>query len=427
MVRMLARIPLAWWILIAGIFGTGLGFAAPDFARQSAFLSNIFLRLIQSIIAPVLFGVLVRAIGGAGDLRSLGRLGWKSLVLFEVNTTIALLLGWFTAVIVQPGRGVHLAVAAMPEVTHAGFTATLEKVFPSSIVDAMARGDVLQIVVFCLLFGLAANMAREHGAVIVRFADAVAEVAFAYTRLIMYFAPVAVAAAMASTVAGNGSAALEGLARFVASSYAAQLLFLIAVLGGVLVLARVPLRPFAAAAREPFLVAFATTSSAAALPATLDHMERFGVPKRILGVVAPLSLSLHLTGSTIHLAMATLFVAQAAGMELSWGRQLLILATLKITSKGVAGIPRANFVILTGLFASYGIPAEGLTMLLGVDAIIDMIRTSVNVVGHCAAGPVLTRWEGEPLTPAASAASPVPPGQLPVEEHSRAPAHSNPR
>ncbi|MBL8173954.1 MAG: dicarboxylate/amino acid:cation symporter [Bryobacterales bacterium] len=396
---MLFRISLAWWILIAGAAGIVFGFAAPQWAKECVVLSNIFLRLIQSIIAPVLFGVLVRALGEAGELRSLGRLGWKSMVLFEVTTTIALLLGWCAVAIFEPGRGIALQVNAPPQAAQAAFATAIESVFPASIIDAMARGNVLQIVVFCLLFGLAVNTAGSRGRPVLAFANALAEAAFAYTRYVMYLAPFAVAAAMAATVAGSGTGALQGLARFVALAYAAQLLFLIVVLGGLLTLARVPLRAFAAAAREPFLVAFATTSSAAALPATLEHMERFGVPKRVLGFAAPLSLSLNLTGSTIHLAMCTLFVAQAAAMELSWGQQLALLATLKITSKGVAGIPRANFVILAGLFASHGLPAEGLTMLLGIDAIIDMMRTSVNVVGHCAAGPILAAWEPEPPQP----------------------------
>lgn len=414
--RMLARLSLPWWILIAGVLGIAFGFAAPQWAAQSVVVSNIFLRLIQSIIAPILFGVLVRAIGEAGELRTLGRLGWRSLLLFELTTTIALLLGWFTVALLEPGRGIDLAFAPPPQAAQTGIASALENVFPSSIIDAMARGNVLQMVVFCLLLGLAVNATGSKGAPVLRFADSLAEAAFAYTRYVMYLAPFAVAAAMGATVAANGANALHGLARFVAAAYGAQLFFLIVVLGGLLWISGVPLRAFAAAAREPFLVAFATTSSAAALPATLEHMERFGVPKRILGVVAPLSLSLNLTGSTIHLAMCTLFVAQAASMNLTLGRQILLLATLKITSKGVAGIPRANFVILAALFASYGLPAEGLTMLLGVDAVIDMIRTSVNVVGHCAAGPVLARWErGFAVT--APTPAPPPAKSLPPDPH----------
>jgi len=393
----LRQVSLAGWILIAAVAGIAIGFLHPDLARQLSLVSNIFLRLIKSIIAPVMFGVLVRAISNVGGLRECGRLGWKSLVYFEVSTTIALLLGWFTVLLVQPGAGVALA-AAPTGVAPAGIGALIEAAVPASIVDAMARGEVLQIVVFCFLFGAACNATGRKAEPVVSFVGAIADAAFRYTRYIMYLAPFAVGAALASTIANSGASALQGLAKFIASAYGAQLLFLIVVIGGSLFIARVPVRRFVAHAREPFLVAFATTSSAAALPSTLESMKRFGVPERILGLVAPLSLTLNLTGSTIHLAMATLFVAQAARIHLTFEQQLLILLTLKFTSKGVAGIPRANFVILTGLFSSFGLPAEGLTMLLGVDALIDMVRTSVNVMGHCAAGPVIARWEGCELT-----------------------------
>jgi proton glutamate symport protein len=229
---------------------------------------------------------------------------------------------------------------------------------------------------------------------VVDFADSLAEIAFRYTDYVMYLAPAAVFAAAANTVAGRGSRALEGLAAFVAAAWFAQALFLALALVGALALFGVPLRRFARFARDPFLIGFATTSSAAALPRTLENMERFGVPKRILGVVAPLSLSLNLNGSTIHLAMASLFVAQAAGMDLSFEQQIVILATLKLTSKGVAGVPRANFVILAALFESQGLPLEGLAVLLGIDALIDPVRTSVNVMSHCTGPALVARWEG---------------------------------
>jgi proton glutamate symport protein len=361
-------------------------------------ISNIFLRLIKSIIAPVMFGVLVRAFSNLGGLRESGRVAWKALVYFEVSTTIALLLGWSTVWALQPGVGVTL-VASSLSVAPAGISAAVESAIPASIIDAMARGEVLQIVVFCFLFGAACNAVGRRAEPVVSFASAIAEAAFRYTRYVMYMAPFAVGAALASTVANSGAVALQGLAKFIASAWGAQALFLIVVIGGSLLIARVPVRRFAAYAREPFAVAFATTSSAAALPSTLESMERFGVPERILGLVAPLSLTLNPTGSTIHLAMATLFVAQAAQIHLSFEQQVLILLTLKLTSKGVAGIPRANFVILAGLFSTFGLPAEGLTLLLGVDALIDMVRTSVNVMGHCAAGPVIAKWEGCELTP----------------------------
>lgn len=381
-------------MLFAAGGGVIFGLVAPEFAVQLKFISDIFLRLIRAIIAPVLFGVLVRAVGGVGGMKDLGRLGWKSLVFFEVATTLALLLGWFTAAIFRPGDNVALAAQAAPVVAKMTFTDVLVNAFPTSIVDAMARGDVLQIVVFCFLFGVACLAVGERAKPVLVLADAVVAVAFRFTQIIMYLAPAAVFSAMAGTVATSGVGVLLGLVRLFGTAWGAELLFLAAVFGGSLVASGVPMRRFVHFVREPFLIAFSTTSSAAALPQTLENMERFGVPNRILGVVAPLSLSLNLCGSTLFLGLATLFVAQAANVPLSFDQQLLILLTLKLTSKGVAGIPRANFVVLTALFQSFGLPLEGLGLLLGIDALIDPIRTSVNVVGHCAAPAVLARWEG---------------------------------
>ena len=381
-------------MLFAAGGGVVFGLAAPELAVHLRFISDIFLRLIRAIIAPVLFGVLVRAVGGVGGMKDLGRLGWKSLVFFEVATTLALLLGWFTAAIFRPGDNVALAAQAAPVVSKMTFTDVLVNAFPTSIVDAMARGDVLQIVVFCFLFGVACLAVGERARPVLVLADAVVAVAFRFTQIIMYLAPAAVFAAMAGTVATSGVGVLLGLARLFGAAWGAELLFLAVVFGGSLVASGVPMRRFVHFVREPFLIAFSTTSSAAALPQTLENMERFGVPNRILGVVAPLSLSLNLCGSTLFLGLATLFVAQAANVPLSFEQQLLILLTLKLTSKGVAGIPRANFVVLTALFQSFGLPLEGLGLLLGIDALIDPIRTSVNVVGHCAAPAVVARWEG---------------------------------
>ncbi len=381
-------------MLFAAGGGVIFGLVAPEFAVQLKFISDIFLRLIRAIIAPVLFGVLVRAVGGVGGMKDLGRLGWKSLVFFEVATTLALLLGWFTAAIFRPGDNVALAAQAAPVVSKMTFTDVLVNAFPTSIVDAMARGDVLQIVVFCFLFGVACLAVGERAKPVLVLADAVVAVAFRFTQIIMYLAPVAVFSAMAGTVATSGVGVLLGLARLFGTAWGAELLFLAVVFGGSLVASGVPMRRFVHFVREPFLIAFSTTSSAAALPQTLENMERFGVPNRILGVVAPLSLSLNLCGSTLFLGLATLFVAQAANVPLSFDQQLLILLTLKLTSKGVAGIPRANFVVLTALFQSFGLPLEGLGLLLGIDALIDPIRTSVNVVGHCTAPAVVARWEG---------------------------------
>ena len=392
--RALRGISLAQWMLLAAVGGIVFGLAAPGLAPHLKFISDIFLRLIRAIIAPVLFGVLVRAVGGVSGMKDLGRLGWKALLYFEVATTLALLLGWCAAVMVRPGDGVALVAKATVGAPAMSFMDVLVNAFPTSIVDAMARGDVLQIVVFCFLFGVACLSVGEKARPVLELADAVVTIAFRFTHFIMYLAPAAVFAAMAGTVASGGVDVLTGLARLFAAAWGAELLFLGAVLGGSLVAFRVPLRRFVHFVREPFLIAFATTSSAAALPQTLANMERFGVPQRILGVVAPLSISLNLCGSTLFLGLATLFVAQAANVPLSFDQQLLILLTLKLTSKGVAGIPRANFVVLTALFQSFGLPLEGLGLLLGIDALIDPIRTSVNVIGHCAAPAVVARWEG---------------------------------
>ncbi len=392
--RGLGRISLAQWMLVAAVGGIVFGFLAPGFAPHLKIVSDIFLRLIRAIIAPVLFGVLVRSVGGAGGMRDLGRLGWKALLYFEVATTLALLIGWFAAVVLAPGVHVALTAHAAVPAQKLAFTDVLLNAFPTSIVDAMARGDVLQIVVFCFLFGVACLSVGEKAKPVLDLADTVVTIAFRFTHIIMYLAPAAVFAAMAGTVASGGMNVLMGLLRLFAAAWGAELFFLVAVLGGSLVMFQVPLRRFVHFAREPFLIAFATTSSAAALPQTLENMERFGVPNRVLGVVAPLSISLNLCGSTLFLGLATLFVAQAANVPLSFDQQLLILLTLKLTSKGVAGIPRANFVVLTALFTSFGLPLEGLGLLLGIDALIDPIRTSVNVVGHCAAPAVVARWEG---------------------------------
>ena len=390
----ITQISLAQWMLLAALGGIAFGFLAPQAAGHLKFISDIFLRLIRAIIAPVLFGVLVRAVGGIGGMRDLGRLGWKSFLYFEVATTVALLLGWFAAVVFQPGAHVTLATQAVPAAQKLSFLDVFVNAFPTSIVDAMARGDVLQIVVFSFLFGVACLSAGERAKPVLSLADAVVGVAFRFTHLIMYLAPLAVFAAISGTVASSGLDVLVGLFRLFIAAWGAELLFLILFLGGSLALFGVPLRRFVHFVREPFLIAFSTTSSAAALPQTLENMERFGVPSRILGVVAPLSLSLNLCGSTLFLGLATLFVAQAAQVPLSFDQQLLILLTLKLTSKGVAGIPRANFVVLTALFQSFGLPMEGLGLLLGIDALIDPIRTSVNVLGHCAAPTVVARWEG---------------------------------
>lgn len=361
--------------------GAGVGLIWPEFGQSLAPIGRIFLKLIQSVIAPVLFGSLVAGIArGSG----IGRLGARAVVLFEVATSLALVLGWGIVWWLQPGVGVTLNAQPVAAAAPMSFGQVLENLFPTSIFDAMAKGSVLQIVIFSVLVGIAAQGQERF----IRFAESVAAVSYEFIRYVMLLAPAGVAASMAATVGAGGFSIIQGLTYFALAAWLAQGLFIGLIAGG-LWWARVPLVRFAAAVREPFLVALGTTSSAAALPKAMGAMEAFGVRREVVSLALPLGLSFNLCGSTIHLAMATLFVAQAAGIHLNLSQQLMILATLKLTSKGVAGIPRANFVILSSLFTGFGLPLEGLAMLLGVDAIIDMIRTGVNVLGNCAATAML--------------------------------------
>jgi proton glutamate symport protein len=393
----LKRLSITAWIFIGMAAGVALGAVAPDIARSLAPVSTIFLRLIRSIIAPLLFGTLVYGIAGGGDIKRMGRIGLKAIVYFEVVTTIALFLGLGMVNLARPGDGMRLEPAAPDAAvaqTKVSLSSVLEHTFPASIVDAMAKGDVLQIVVFSFLFGAACAAIGAKAEPVVKFAESLAEVMFRYTKYVMYLAPVGVGAAIAVTVGSKGLGVMFHLGKLIAVMYAAQILFVAGVLGAVVLIARIPLRGFYRAARQPFLLAFSTASSEAALPLALENMERFGVPKHIVGFVIPTGYSFNLDGSTLYLALASVFVSQAAGVELSFGQQLLMMLTLMLTSKGVAGVPRAALVILAGTLVTFGLPMEGAAVLLGVDAVLDMARTSVNVLGNCLASAVVARWEG---------------------------------
>jgi len=390
------RVSLTAWIFIGMAAGIALGIAAPSFAVQLAPLSNIFLRLIRSIIAPLVFATLVYGIAGAGDLKQMGRIGLKTIIYFEVVTTVALFLGLAAVNLVRPGAGLKLTAAAEPANAQAKPTlgSTIEHVFPASIIDAMARGDVLEIVVFAFLFGAACAAIGTKAKPVVAFCESLAGVMFRYTNYVMYLAPLGVAAALAVTVAGKGSGVLVGLGKLILTMYAAQVVFVVAVLGSVVALFRIPPRAFLRAVREPFLIAFSTASSEAALPLALENMEQFGVPRHIVAFVLPTGYSFNLDGSTLYLSLASVFIAQAAGVELTLSQQLLMMLTLMLTSKGMAGVPRAALVILAGTLASFHLPMEGVAVLLGIDAVMDMARTSVNVLGNCLASAVVARWEG---------------------------------
>jgi proton glutamate symport protein len=391
------KISLTAWIFIGMAAGVAVGVFAPDFAKQLGLMSTVFLRLIRSIIAPLLFGTLVAGIAGGGDIKNMGRIGAKAILYFEIVTTFALFLGLGVVNLVRPGDGVPIsrsAADAVAPATQTTLAAVVEHTFPASIIDAMARNDVLQVVVFAFLFGAACAAIGAKAAPVVTFCASLAEVMFRYTKYVMYLAPFGVGAALAVTVGSKGVAVLFGLGKLILTMYATLAVFVVLVLGAVILIARIPLGAFYRAVREPFLIAFSTASSEAALPLALENMEQFGVPKHIVGFVLPTGYSFNLDGTTLYLSMASMFVAQAAGVHMTLGEQLVMMLTLMLTSKGVAGVPRAALVILAGTLTAFHLPVEGFAILLGVDAVLDMARTSVNVLGNCLASAVVARWEG---------------------------------
>ena len=390
------RPSLTVWILIALVAGIAFGAAFPGPAKEFGLLGTIFLRLIKSIIAPLLFATLVVGIAGTGSIKTMGRIGGKAILYFEIVTTLALVIGLGAANLVQPGAGVALQAGANPGLAASGATLqqTLEHTFPTSIIDAMARGEVLQIVMFSFLFGAACAAIPSKARAVVDFCQALSDVMFRYTNYVMLFAPLGVFGAMAATIGDKGLGVLLNLGKLVLTLYVTQIFFIVVVLGTVTAIARIPLRRFIRWVREPFLIAYSTASSEAALPLALENMQSFGVPKHIVAFVLPTGYSFNLDGSTLYLSLASMFVAQAAGIHLSWGTQITMMLTLMLTSKGVAAVPRASLVILAGTLATFNLPVEGVALLLGVDALMDMARTSVNLLGNCLATAVVARWEG---------------------------------
>ena len=390
---------LTAWILFALVAGIAFGALLPGPAKQMAILGSIFLRLIKSIIAPLLFGTLVVGIAGTGSVKTMGRIGGKAILYFEVVTTVALFVGLGAVNQVKPGVGVQLTKGATGGLaqTSTSLSQILEHTFPTSIIDAMARGEVLQIVVFTFLFGMGCAALGAKARPVVSFCEGLSEVMFKYTGYVMYFAPFGVFGAMAATIGDKGLGVLVNLGKLVLTLYGAQAFFVVIVLGTVSAIARIPLKRFIYYVREPFLLAFSTASSEAALPIALENMERFGVPKHIVAFVLPTGYSFNLDGSTLYLSLAAIFVAQAANVHLAFSTQLVMLLTLMLTSKGVAGVPRASLVILAGTLATFNLPIEGVAVILGVDTLMDMARTSVNLLGNCLATAVVARWEGVDL------------------------------
>ncbi|HEY5087302.1 MAG TPA: cation:dicarboxylase symporter family transporter [Gemmatimonadaceae bacterium] len=400
----LRRVSLTQWIVIAAVIGVAIGILFPAFAVTLDPLSQIFLRMIKSLIVPLIFSTLVVGIAGHGDdMKKVGRLAVRSLVYFELVTTAALVIGLAAVNIIKPGVGVSLGAAtaatgaelASHPVT---FSGVLEHMVPQSFFDAAAHNEVLQIVFFAILFAVALTRQKgENKTRMLNFCASLSDLMFKFTEIVMAYAPIGIGAALAVTIGHSGIGVLVGLGKLVLTLYGALVAFAVLVLLPIAVLTRIPLKAFLKAIRQPALIAFSTASSEAALPLAMERMEQMGVPARIVAFVMPTGYSFNLDGSALYLAVASVFAAQAGGIHMTIGQQIVMMLTLMLTSKGVAAVPRAALVILSGALAMFGLPLQAVAVILGVDAFMDMARTTINLVGNCLASAVMATWEGELL------------------------------
>ena len=402
---------LTYWIFFAMLLGGEIGLDRPQFAEHLRVFSDIFLRLIKVIVAPLIFGTLVTGIAGHGNLRSVGRIGVKSLIYFEIVTTLALFIGLGAINFSRAGEGLSVTAATtattepVPGAAPLHWDDFLLHIFPENLAKSVAENQILQVAVFSILFGIAlARISESKRAPMLNFCESLTAAMFAFTNLVMYFAPIGVGAAMAYTVGHMGIGVLLPLGKLLLTGYGALIFFLLAVLLPIALFARLPIGRFVRAVAEPATIAFATSTSEAALPRAMECMEAFGVPRRIVAFVIPAGYSFNLDGSTLYLAVASIFVAQVAGIHLTWPQQLFMVFTLMVTSKGVAGVPRAVLVVLLATAATFHLPTEPIFIILGIDALMDMARTAVNVIGNCLACAVIARWEGELDTSSASVA-----------------------
>jgi proton glutamate symport protein len=392
---------LTAWIIVAMLVGVEMGHDAPAFSVKLRFLSQIFLRLIRTIIAPLLFGTLVSGIAGHADLRKVGRLGFKALIYFELVTTAALFIGLVAINLSKAGVGVQPSSTLAEQVSAVKPAAMspgdiILHAFPENIAQSVAEGQVLQVVVFSIIFAIAVGLLSEpKRRPMLRFAEGLTDAMFKFTNIVMLFAPVGVGAAVAYTIGHTGLGVLANLIKLLGTFYIALLALFLLVFLPVALLARIPWRAFVEAIVEPVSIAFATSSSEAALPSAMESMEAFGVPRPTVAFVIPTGYSFNLDGATLYLSLASIFVAQAAGLHLTVRQQLVMMLTLMLASKGVAGVSRGSLVVLLATLPSFGLPTEPALILLGVDQLMDMARTSVNVVGNCLAAAVIARWEGE--------------------------------
>lgn len=390
---------LTAWIFVGMAAGVEFGHDWPAAASNLQLLGTIFLRLIKVIIAPLLFSTLVVGIAGHADLKKVGRMGVKALVYFEIVSTLALVIGFVAINLSRAGEGVKLPPSTATQTLNAAPRSASDfivNIFPENIAKAVYEGEVLQVVIFSVLFGMALAMVPEaKRRPVLNFAESLAETMFKFTNLVMLLAPIGVFGAIAYTVGHLGLGVLMPLLRLLATMYAALCVFILGVLLPIAWLVGVPIRRFLRAAAEPVTIAFATASSEAALPRAMEEMEQLGVPREIVAFVLPTGYSFNLDGSSLYQSLALIFVAQAAGIHLSMGQQVVMLLTLLVSSKGVAGVARASLVIVLAAATSFHLPLEPVFLLFGIDQLMDMARTGVNVLGNCLATVVIARWEGE--------------------------------
>jgi len=401
------RRSLTTWIAVGIVAGAEIGHDWPAAAANLQVLSSIFLRLIKTIIAPLIFSTLVVGIAGHANLKQVGRMGIKALIYFELVTTVALFIGLGAINLSKAGVGITPPAGSAPTVAVQKQTASdvILHVFPENLAKSVAEGQVLQVVVFSIIFGIAlALVGEQKRRPVLEFCEGLSETMFKFTNIVMLFAPIGVAGAMAYTVGTMGFGVLVNLIKLVATLYAALIVFVLCVFLPVALIARIEIGKLLKAIAEPASIAFATASSEAALPRAMEAMEAFGVPRQVVAFVMPTGYSFNLDGSTLYLALASIFVAQAAGIQMSFGSQFLLVFTLMLTSKGVAGVPRAMLVVLLGTVEAFHLPAWPIFIILGVDQLMDMARTMINVVGNCLATAVIARWEGELGTEAPSSA-----------------------
>ncbi len=421
---------LTTWILVSMVIGIQIGFEFKELALNLQVLSKVFLKLIKTIIGPILFSTLVVGIAGHSNMKQLGRMGWKSLVYFEVVTTVALIIGLVAINVTKAGKNIDVPhtlssdiplskkkelqkevigvmdaagvdvpdglLHKLPDTPAPGWQDHILDIFPENIAKAVAEGQVLPIVVFSVIFGIAlALLPEEKKRPMLNFTESLAETMFKFTNIVMYFAPFGVGAAIAHSTAELGIDILFALGKLLLTLYAALIVFVAGVLVPVMIFCRIPIKNFFKAVSEPVSIAFATTSSESALPKAMENMEKIGVPRHIVSFVLPTGYTFNLDGTTLYLSLASVFVAQAAGIDMTFGEQMLLGLTLMLTSKGVAGVPRASLVILIGAAATFGLPLWPIMAILGIDELMDMARTSVNVFGNSLASAVVARWEGE--------------------------------